>query len=181
LQVGCAAAKEAVSPLTKLGQVLREKAKGDFARVFKGTAKTRERLSVVEELLTYWNIDEADDQLEELEEALICADFGPKTALKVVDALREDILAGAPLRGLTVDSMAALRMLTQRLLACGCTLPGCKGVAPPCLLLPKRTHAAHSASESDVTTFVCRQAEDGRRPARRAAGEHRRDAHLPRR
>ena len=52
---------------------------------------------MVEELLTYWNIDEADDQLEELEDALITADFGPRTALKVVDALREDILAGASL------------------------------------------------------------------------------------
>ena len=91
-----AAAKEGVSPLAKLGQVLKEKARGDFGRVFKGTAKTRERLSVIEELLTYWNIDEADDQLEELEEALIAADFGPKTALKVVDAIREDILGGAP-------------------------------------------------------------------------------------
>ena len=89
-----AATKQGANPLVKLGSVLREKAKGDFGRVFKGAEKTRERLSLVEELLTYWNIDEADDQLEELEDALIGADFGPKTALKVVDALREDILAG---------------------------------------------------------------------------------------
>lgn len=88
-------ATEQASPLSKLGQVLREKARGDFSRVFKGTEKTRERLSVIDELATYWNLDEADDQLEELEDSLISADFGPKTALKVVDALREDILAGA--------------------------------------------------------------------------------------
>lgn len=88
------ATKEAANPLAKLGQVLREKAKGDFGRIFKGTAKTRERLSVIEELMTYWNLDEAEDQLEELEDALISADFGPRTALKVVDGLREEILAG---------------------------------------------------------------------------------------
>lgn len=78
----------------KLGQVLKEKARSDYQRVFKGTEKTRQRLSVVDELLTYWNIDEADDILEELEDALIVADFGPKSAFKLVDSLREEILAG---------------------------------------------------------------------------------------
>lgn len=48
-----------------------------------GTEKTREKLSLVDELLTYWSLEDADDTLEELEEALISADFGPKTALKV--------------------------------------------------------------------------------------------------
>lgn len=63
--------------------------------MFKGTEKTRQQLSVVEELLTYWNIDEADDQLEELEDALICVDFGPKTAFKIADEIRDKILKGA--------------------------------------------------------------------------------------
>jgi fused signal recognition particle receptor len=82
------------SPLAKLGQVLREKARGDFERVFKGTEKTRQKLSVVDELLTYWDIDQADEQLEELEDALICVDFGPKTAFKIADDIRERILRG---------------------------------------------------------------------------------------
>jgi fused signal recognition particle receptor len=87
-------AATASSPFSKLGQVLREKARGDFERVFKGTEKTRQKLSVVDELLTYWNIDEADDQLEELEDALICVDFGPKTAFKITDEIRDKILKG---------------------------------------------------------------------------------------
>jgi signal recognition particle GTPase len=89
------ATKEAANPLSKLGQVLREKAKGDFGRIFKGTAKTRERLSIVEELMTYWKFDEAEDLLEELEDALISADFGPTTALKIVHEVRENVLASA--------------------------------------------------------------------------------------
>lgn len=88
------AATTNASPFSKLGQVLREKARGDFDRIFKGTEKTRQKLSVVDELLTYWNIDEADDQLEELEDALICVDFGPKTAFKITDEIREKILKG---------------------------------------------------------------------------------------
>lgn len=75
--------------------MLKEKARGDFERVFKGTEKTRQQLSVVEELLTYWNIDKADEQLEELEDALICVDFGPKTAFKIADEIRDKILKGA--------------------------------------------------------------------------------------
>lgn len=76
--------------LSKLGRVFKEKAQGDFERLFQGTSKARERLGVrlqhhttqclygastttqvVEELFTYWNLDEADEYLEELEEALI--------------------------------------------------------------------------------------------------------------
>lgn len=34
------------SILEKLGRVLKEKAVGDFERVFKGTSKTREKLGV---------------------------------------------------------------------------------------------------------------------------------------
>lgn len=93
--------------LQKLGRVLKEKAVGDFERVFQGTSKTREKLGVrlsvpfampqcavakhrwclwcsgvwteglncvkqvVEELFTYWNLDQTDDELEQLEELLI--------------------------------------------------------------------------------------------------------------
>ena len=54
--------------LGRLGRVLKEKATSDFDRVFKGVSKTRERLAVVDELLTYWNLNEAESILEELEE-----------------------------------------------------------------------------------------------------------------
>eukprot|EP00897_Mesotaenium_endlicherianum_P009951 jgi/Mesen1/8985/ME000056S08384 len=88
------AATEKLGFLGKLGRVLKEKAKSDIDRVFKGVSKTRENLAVVDELLTYWNLNEADTTLEELEEALLVADFGPKTAGKIVDAIRLDVLAG---------------------------------------------------------------------------------------
>ena len=42
-----------------------------------GTSKTRERLAVVDELLTYWKLDESDSILEELEEALITSGASP--------------------------------------------------------------------------------------------------------
>mmetsp|Transcript_34801 Transcript_34801/g.98662 ORF Transcript_34801/g.98662 Transcript_34801/m.98662 type:complete len:382 (-) Transcript_34801:146-1291(-) len=80
--------------LQKLGRVLKEKAEADLDRVLKGTSKTREKLGVVEELFTYWNLDDYEDILEELEDALISSDFGPKTALKVVDTVRERVMAG---------------------------------------------------------------------------------------
>jgi fused signal recognition particle receptor len=51
--------------------VLREKAAGDLGRIAAGTSKTRERLGVVEELFTYWALEDADAELEELEDALI--------------------------------------------------------------------------------------------------------------
>ena len=119
--------------------MLREKAKGDFARVFKGTEKTRQRLSVVEELLTYWNIDEADDQLEELEEALITADFGPKTAFKVVDAIREDILAGAASRPMQTGRRPPLGALCYSWCLCSCNVPCAGRNAVPCA-----THGVHA-------------------------------------
>jgi fused signal recognition particle receptor len=39
-------------------------------------------------------LDESENILDELEEALLVSDFGPKTAMKIVDNLRKDILAG---------------------------------------------------------------------------------------
>ncbi len=49
---------------------------------------------MVDELLAIWSLDDYEETLEELEEALIAADFGPKTALKVVDLIRDGIKAG---------------------------------------------------------------------------------------
>ncbi|CAG9463472.1 unnamed protein product [Pedinophyceae sp. YPF-701] len=83
-----------VSFLQKLGRTLKEKAEADIGRLSGGMEKTRTKLSVVDELFQYWNLEDAEDQLEELEDILISADFGPKTALKVVDAIREDVLEG---------------------------------------------------------------------------------------
>ncbi|KAG0626659.1 hypothetical protein M758_2G141600 [Ceratodon purpureus] len=80
--------------LGRLGRVIKEKAKSDIQLLFSGFSKTRENLAVVDELLTYWNLDESENILDELEEALLVSDFGPKTAMKIVDALRKDILAG---------------------------------------------------------------------------------------
>ena len=57
--------------LQKLARVLKEKASQDFDRIVKGTSKTREKLGVVEELFTYWVLEDADQELEELEDALI--------------------------------------------------------------------------------------------------------------
>lgn len=51
--------------------MLKEKAAGDYERYIKGTSKTRERLGLVEELLTFWSLEDYESTLEELEEALI--------------------------------------------------------------------------------------------------------------
>lgn len=93
--------------LSRLGRVIKEKAESDFNRVFKGVSKTRENLAVVDELLTYWNLNESDSILEELEEALIVADFGPRTALRIVDGIRADVTAGKLTTG--ADIRAALK------------------------------------------------------------------------
>ena len=42
-------------------------------------------MQLVDELLAFWSLEDYETTLEELEEALITADFGPKTALKIVD------------------------------------------------------------------------------------------------
>lgn len=71
-----------------------------------GTEKTRERLSVVDELLAYWTLEDADDTLEELEDALITADFGPTTALKASRPLPQARDVGRPeMRGETQCSL----------------------------------------------------------------------------
>ncbi|KAI9113594.1 hypothetical protein K1719_015521 [Acacia pycnantha] len=55
---------------------------------------TRPDLVVIDELLLYWNLTDTDRVLDELEEALLVSDFGPKSTFKIVDNLREDILSG---------------------------------------------------------------------------------------
>jgi inorganic triphosphatase YgiF len=57
--------------LQKLARVFKEKASQDLQRIVAGTSKTREKLGVVEELFTYWVLEDADQELEELEDALI--------------------------------------------------------------------------------------------------------------
>ncbi|KAL6745620.1 SRP54-type protein [Haematococcus lacustris] len=89
-----AAASGGPNLLQRIGRVLKDKAAGDYDRFFKGTSKTRERLGLVEELLGIWSLDDYESSLEELEEVLIAADFGPKTALKIVDRIRDGIKAG---------------------------------------------------------------------------------------
>ncbi|GAB4814922.1 hypothetical protein N2152v2_001968 [Parachlorella kessleri] len=81
--------------LQKLARVFKEKAQQDFDRLRGGTSKTREKLGVIEELFTYWNFEDADQTLEELEDALIMSDFGPKTSFKIVDAIRERVRNGS--------------------------------------------------------------------------------------
>ena len=43
------------------------------------------------QLVPAMQLDEAEDLLEELEDALISADFGPSSSLKIVDEIREQV------------------------------------------------------------------------------------------
>ncbi|CAM9002620.1 unnamed protein product [Rhodiola kirilowii] len=79
---------------TRLGRLIKEKAKSDVDKLFSGFAKTRDNLAVIDELLLYWNLADTDRVLDELEEALLVSDFGPRITFKIVDSLREDILSG---------------------------------------------------------------------------------------
>nr|XP_010934475.1 cell division protein FtsY homolog, chloroplastic isoform X2 [Elaeis guineensis] len=79
---------------TRLGRLIKEKAKSDVEKIFSGFSKTRENLAVIDELLLYWNLADTDRVLDELEEALLVSDFGPRISMKIVDSLRDDILAG---------------------------------------------------------------------------------------
>jgi len=53
---------------TKLGRLIKEKAKSDVEKVFSGFSKTRNNLAVIDELLLYWNLADTDRVLDELEE-----------------------------------------------------------------------------------------------------------------
>ncbi|RCV29131.1 hypothetical protein SETIT_5G459400v2 [Setaria italica] len=90
----CAAAAGQAGFFTRLGRLIKEKAKSDVEKLFSGFSKTRENLSVVDELLTYWNLADTDRVLDELEEALLVSDFGPKISFRIVDTLREEIRDG---------------------------------------------------------------------------------------
>ncbi|KAI4328746.1 hypothetical protein L6164_021079 [Bauhinia variegata] len=79
---------------TRLGRLLKEKAKSDVEKIFSGFSKTRSNLAVIDELLLYWNLADTDRVLDELEEALLVSDFGPKITIQIVENLREDILSG---------------------------------------------------------------------------------------
>lgn len=92
-RVVCAANK-AGSFFGRLGRVIKEKAKSDVDKLLSGFSKTRDNLAVVDELLTYWNLADTEQVLDELEEALLVSDFGPKTAINIVESLRKEILAG---------------------------------------------------------------------------------------
>ncbi|KAL5161048.1 Cell division protein FtsY, chloroplastic [Glycine soja] len=79
---------------TKLGRLIKEKAKSDVEKLFSGFSKTRSNLAVIDELLLYWNLADTDRVLDELEEALLVSDFGPRITIKIVENLREDIFSG---------------------------------------------------------------------------------------
>ncbi|XP_074565370.1 cell division protein FtsY homolog, chloroplastic isoform X1 [Curcuma longa] len=102
---------------TRLGRLIKEKAKSDVDKLFSGFSKTRESLSVVDELLLYWNLADTDRVLDELEEALLVSDFGPKISFKIVDSLREDILAGKLKSGSEIKEAlkkSVLELLTSK-------------------------------------------------------------------
>lgn len=56
---------------TRLGRLIKEKAKSDVDKLFSGFSKTRDNLAVIDELLLYWNLAETDRVLDELEEVLL--------------------------------------------------------------------------------------------------------------
>ncbi|XP_010055217.2 cell division protein FtsY homolog, chloroplastic [Eucalyptus grandis] len=101
----------------RLGRLIKEKAKSDVEKIFSGFSKTRENLAVIDELLLYWNLADTDRVLDELEEALLVADFGPRITVRIVDRLREDILAGKLKSGAEIkDTLkkSVLELLTTK-------------------------------------------------------------------
>jgi len=64
----CSAAAGQAGFFTRLGRLIKEKAKSDVEKLFSGFSKTRENLSVVDELLTYWNLADTDRVLDDVEE-----------------------------------------------------------------------------------------------------------------
>ncbi|KAK1258064.1 hypothetical protein QJS04_geneDACA007030 [Acorus gramineus] len=102
---------------TRLGRLIKEKAKSDVDSLFSGFSKTRENLAVIDELLLYWNLSDTDRVLDELEEALLVSDFGPKISIKIVESLRSDILAGKLKTGSEIkDALkkSVLQLLTSK-------------------------------------------------------------------
>jgi fused signal recognition particle receptor len=97
--------------------VLKEKTQNDIDRLRSGMSKTSQKLGVVDELLTLWNLEDAEASLEELEEALIMSDFGPKTSFKIVDKIRPEVEAGRLKSGAEIKAAlkgAIVELLTSR-------------------------------------------------------------------
>lgn len=82
-------ANEPVHEEAPTTQVEHPKKKGLFSKLFSGLTKTRDNIlgSVDEVLKSFKKIDE--DLYEELEEALIMADFGVETTMEMMDQLRK--------------------------------------------------------------------------------------------
>ncbi|KAF3575434.1 hypothetical protein YC2023_048741 [Brassica napus] len=126
---------------TRLGRLIKEKAKSDVEKVFSGFSKTRENLAVIDELLLFWNLAETDRVLDELEEvslepppslrspsrftenrifnlqALLVSDFGPKITVRIVERLRDDIMSGKLKSGSEIkDALkgSVLEMLSKK-------------------------------------------------------------------
>lgn len=76
LRTGCPAGRFSCAAtgqtgfFSRLGRLIKEKAKSDVEKIFSGFSKTRENLAVVDELLLYWNLEETDRVLDELEEVI---------------------------------------------------------------------------------------------------------------
>ncbi len=68
----CRSSSDRVGFLGRLGRVFKEKAKSDIQLLFSGFSKTRENLAVIDELLTYWNLSDSENILDELEEVHVC-------------------------------------------------------------------------------------------------------------
>ncbi|CAK9255613.1 unnamed protein product [Sphagnum jensenii] len=113
-RVRCRSSSDRVGFLGRLGRVFKEKAKSDIQLLFSGFSKTRENLAVIDELLTYWNLSDSENILDELEEALLISDFGPGTAMKIVESLRKDILNATLKSGPEIK--VALKKIIVRLL-----------------------------------------------------------------
>ena len=73
----CEASGREVGFFERLGRVIKEKAKSDVDRLFSGFSKTRENLAVVDELLTYWNLADSEQVLDELEEVRASSFYKP--------------------------------------------------------------------------------------------------------
>ncbi|KAL9687557.1 hypothetical protein QQ045_031961 [Rhodiola kirilowii] len=81
---------------TRLGRLIKEKAKSDVDKLFSGFTKTRDNLAVIDEVLLYWNLADTDRVLEELEErgqiyddAVCFAESGMPTLWKIAIPLWE--------------------------------------------------------------------------------------------
>ncbi|KAI3829217.1 hypothetical protein L1987_03334 [Smallanthus sonchifolius] len=114
----CSAAGSETGFFTKLGRLIKEKAKKDVEKIFSGGfSKTRDNLAVIDELLLYWNLSDTDRVLDEIEEILLVSDFGPKITIKIVESLRDDIYAGKLKSGIEIkDALkkSVLDILTNK-------------------------------------------------------------------